>query len=58
MKPQSAYFDLDDNAQLKDFQLELDKIDEQHRLEDLRKKREAAQKAADDAKRVHPNKAA
>jgi hypothetical protein len=58
MKPQPAYFDLDDNDQLKNFQLELDKIDEQHRLEDLRKKREATQKAADEAKQVHPNKAA
>jgi hypothetical protein len=58
MKPQPAYFNLDDSVLLDAFQQELDKIDEQHRQADLRKKREDAQRAADEAKRVQPNKAA
>ncbi|WP_191906283.1 hypothetical protein [Hymenobacter baengnokdamensis] len=58
MKPQPVYFDLDDKALLNSFQQELDKIDEQHRQADQRKKNDAARKVTDDLKRYDSEKAA
>lgn len=58
MKPQPVHFDLDDKALLDNFQQELDKIDEQHRQADQRKKNDAARKATDDMKRYDSEKAA